>query len=202
MLEVQETVVRLPKPRLKGRLSLEEAIAARRSRRAYQSDPLRLSEAGQLLWAAQGITGPEQKRAAPSAGALYPLETYLAASKVESLPPGVYRYDPEHHSLVLRTAGSRRRELANAIDQDCVRFSACVIVFAAAYERTTSKYGERGARFVCFEAAHASENVYLQATSLRLGTVAVGAFEPGEIHRILQLPEGEEPVYLMAVGKL
>jgi SagB-type dehydrogenase family enzyme len=185
MIEVQEKTVHLPAPREQGRMSLEEAIAARRSRRAYKSDPLKLNEAGQLLWAAQGITGPEQQRTAPSAGALYPLETYLAATRVEGLAPGVYKYRPEYHDLVLRMPGDRRRELtAAASDQDCVRFSACVIVFAAVYERTTAKYGSRGVSFVRMEAAHASQNVYLQAASLGLGTVAVGAFDEAEIRRI------------------
>jgi SagB-type dehydrogenase family enzyme len=202
MLEVQDQTIQLPAPRLKGRMSLEAAIAARRSRRAYTSDPLKLADAGQLLWAAQGITGPDEKRAAPSAGALFPLETYLVATRVEGLAPGVYAYRPEQHDLVLHAAGDRRARLATSIDQDCIRFSACVIAFAAVYERTTVKYGERGARFICMEAAHAAENVHLQVAALGLGTVTVGAFDEAEISRILELPEGEQPVYLMAVGKV
>jgi SagB-type dehydrogenase family enzyme len=203
MTGVQEKAVHLPAARGRGRMSLEEAIAARRSRRAYTSDPLKLSEVGQLLWAAQGITGPEQQRTAPSAGALYPLETYLAATRVEGLAPGVYKYRPASHDLVLTVPGDLRRELtAAASDQDCVRFSACVVMFAAVYERTTVKYGDHGVSFVRMEAAHASQNVYLQATSLGLGTVAVGKFDAGEVRRIAGLAEGEEPVYLMAVGKI
>lgn len=203
MIEVREKTVHLPAPREQGRMSLEEAIAARRSRRAYKSDPLKLSEAGQLLWAAQGITGPEQQRTAPSAGALYPLETYLAVTRVEGLTPGVYKYRPEHHDLVLHQPGDRRRELtAAASDQDCVRFSACVLVFAAVYERTAVRFGDRAALFVRMEAAHAAQNVYLQAASLGVGTVAIGAFDEDEIRRIAALAEGEEPVYLMAVGKV
>jgi len=203
MLEVQEQTIQLPAPKLKGRMSLEEAIAARRSRRAYRADPVKLAEAGQLLWAAQGITDPEeQKRAAPSAAALYPLETYLVATKVDGLAPGVYKYRPEEHDLVLQTGGNLRRELAASIGQDCVRFSACVLVFAGVYERSTMRFGERGIRYVHMEAAHAAENAQLQATALHLGSVMIGSFKEHEIHRILGLPEGEEPVYLMAVGKV
>jgi len=203
MLEIQEQTIQLPAPRLKGRVSVEEAIGSRRSRRAYLADPVKLAEAGQLLWAAQGVTDPEEgKRAAPSAAALYPLETYLVATKVDGLAPGVYRYRPEEHDLVLHTPGNLRRDLAVSIDQDCVRFSACLLVFAGVYARTTVKFGERGVCFVHMEAAHAAQNVQLQATALHLGSVVIGAFKKDEIHRILDLPEGEEPVYLMAVGKV
>ncbi len=204
MLEVQEELkVRLPAPKLKGRMSLEEAIAARRSKRAYRADPLRLGEVGQLLWSAQGITDPkEHKRAAPSAGALYPLETYLVATKVDGLAPGVYRYRPEEHDLVLQTAGRKRPDLAASIDQDCVRFSTCMLVFAGVYKRSEVRFKERTECFVHMEAAHAAENVQLQTTALGLGSVVVGAFDAKEISRILGLPKGETPVYLMAVGKL
>ena len=184
-------------------MSLEEAIASRRSRRAYLADPVKLAEAGQLLWAAQGVTdAEEQKRAAPSAAALYSLETYLVATKVDGLAPGVYKYRPEEHDLVLHSAGNLRRDLAVSIDQDCVRFSACLLVFAGVYDRITAKFGERGICFVHMEAAHAAQNVQLQATALRLGSVMIGAFKAEDIRRILSLPEGEEPVYLMAVGKV
>lgn len=184
-------------------MSLEEAIAARRSRRAYRGDPIRLTEAGQLLWAAQGITDPaEQKRAAPSAAALYALETYLVATKVEGLAPGVYKYRPEEHDLALHAAGERRRELAASIDQDCVRFSAAMLVFAGVRKRLTPRFGDRADRFIDMEAAHAAENVQLQGTALGLGTVCIGGFKAVEIRRILDLPDGEEPVYLMAVGKV
>jgi SagB-type dehydrogenase family enzyme len=164
---------------------------------------VKLAEAGQLLWAAQGITDPEEhKRAAPSAAALYPLETYLVATKVDGLAPGVYKYRPEQHDLALQTPGNLRRELAASIDQDCVRFSACVLVFAGVFERITVRFGERGIRYIHMEAAHAAENVQLQATALGLGSVMVGAFKAEDIRRILALPEGEEPVYLMALGKV
>ncbi len=203
MLEVQEQTIQLPAPRQKGRMSVEEAIATRRSKRAYRSDPVKLAEASQLLWAAQGVTdAKERKRAAPSAGGLYPLETYLVATKVDGLAPGVYKYRPEEHDLVLQTSGERRRELAALIDQDCIRFSACVLVFAAVYERITARLGERSVCFVHMEAAHAAENAQLQGTALGLGSVVVGVFRADEIRRILALPEGEVPVYLMAVGKV
>jgi SagB-type dehydrogenase family enzyme len=202
MTVVQQETVALPAPRRKGAMSVEECIAARRSRRAYASDPVTLAELGQLLWAAQGITGPEGQRTAPSAGALYPLELYVSASRVGGLAPGIYKYSPENHDLTLHIAGDRRRELtALAKDQDCMRFSACAILFAAVFERTASKYADRALRFVCMEVGHAAENMCLQATALGLGTCVVGAFEPAELRREVQLPKQEEPVSMLTVGR-
>ncbi len=203
MLDVTQEVITLPAPRRKGRMSLEEAILARRSHRGFRSDPLKLAEAGQLLWAAQGITDAEGHRTSPSAGALYPMETYLAVTRVEGLAPGVYHYRPEQHDLVLEKPGDVRRALtAAAHDQDCVRFSACVMLFAAVYERTTVKYGERGVGFVLREAGHAAQNVYLQAASLGLGIVVAAAFEAADVRRVTGLPEDQDPVYLIPLGKL
>jgi SagB-type dehydrogenase family enzyme len=183
-------------------MSIEAAIAARRSRRAYTSEPVTLGEAGQLLWAAQGITGPEGQRTACSAGALYPLEVYLSATRVDGLPPGIYKYDPQSHGLSLQVAGDRRSEFtAAAFDQDCMRFSACAILFAAVFERTTVKYGGRGELYVHIEVGQASENVYLQATALGLGTCIVGAFEPADVGRIAQLPPEEKAVCMLTVGR-
>jgi len=202
MPESQAVTVRLPEPRTKGTMSVEAAIAARRSQRAYRSDPLTLAEAAQLLWSAQGITGPERQRTAPSAGALFPLELYLCVSRVEGLEPGTYRYRPRPHELVLVSPGDPRRELAAAaLGQDCIRFSSCILLFAAVPERITVKYGQRGLRYIHMEAGHAAQNVYLQATALGLGTVVVGAFDDAQVSRIAHLAAGEEAVYMMPVGK-
>lgn len=203
MAETEAQKITLPEPQRTGKLSLEEAIAARRSRRGYSSNPLTLAEVGQILWAAQGVTGPEQQRTAPSAGALYPMEVYVAATRVEGLAPGIYHYDGECHSLELVSAGDRRRDLAAAaVWQDCMRFSGCVLLFAADYARTTVKYGERGIRFVHIEAGAAAENVHLEAAALGLGTVIVGAFDDAQVASIAHLPEDESPICMMALGRL
>jgi SagB-type dehydrogenase family enzyme len=194
---------KLPKPDTSGRVSAEQCILQRRSVRAYRAAPLGFADVGQLLWAAQGITGGGRLRAAPSAGALYPLETYLVAGDVQALGAGVYRYQPGGHDLVMVKAGDIRRELAQAAtDQECVRDGAVVIVIAAMYGRTTTKYGQRGIRYVHMEAGHAAQNVYLQATALGLGTVAVGAFRDTDVKRIIELPSDQEPLYLMPVGRI
>lgn len=198
----EATAVELPAPRPEGGVSVEGALAGRRSVRSYSGEPLSLAEAAQLLWAAQGITGPDGKRAAPSAGALYPLEIYLAAGAVEGLAAGVYRYRPAHHDLVPVEPGDHRAELAAAAGgQRWVRSAAAVLVVAAVYERTAVKYGRRASRYVHMEVGAAAENVYLQAGALGLGTVAVGAFDDGAVARALGLPPEQEPLLLLPVGR-
>jgi len=192
----------LPRPHLESRVSIERCLLARRSVRSYRSGPLTLAETGQLLWAAQGITAEGYLRTAPSAGALYPLETYLVAGELEALAPGVYHYRPERHDLVLAKSGDLRRDLARAAGgQDCVRDGAITVLFAAVYARTGSKYGERAARYVHMEAGHAAQNVCLQATALGIGVVTVGAFRDENVKQIAGLPWNQEPIYLMPVGR-
>lgn len=196
------STIALPKPRTKGTLSLEECLRQRRSIRDYRTAPLNVSEIGQLLWAAQGITAKGGLRTAPSAGALYPLETYLVVGNVDGLPAGVYHYRPDEHELVLTRSGDVRRELAQAaLGQDCVRESAATIAFAGVYARTTGKYGQRGVRYVHIEAGHAAQNVCLQATALGLGTVTVGAFRDEEVRRAANITETHDALYLISVGR-
>ena len=195
-------VIRLPEPRRQSNVSVESALQSRRSVREYRDEPLTLSDVSQLLWAAQGFTGPEGARAAPSAGALYPLEVYLVAGRVNDLASGIYRYRPQHHELVRVAEGDKRASLASAaLDQDCVRNAAVTIVVAAVYERVTKKYGQRGVMYVHMEAGHAAQNVHLQAVALNLGTVAVGAFEDEPVKKLLTLPTEEQPLYLLPVGR-
>ena len=195
-------VVSLPDPIREGRMSVEECLDLRRSVRTYGDAPLTLAEAGQLLWAAQGITAAGRFRTAPSAGALYPLETYMIVGNVEKLPPGVYKYRPARHELLRLAEGDRREALAAAaMGQDAIRRGAAAIVFSAVYARTAARSKERAARYVHIEAGHAAQNICLQATALKLGTVPIGAFSDDEVRRALKLPEDEEPLYILPVGR-
>jgi SagB-type dehydrogenase family enzyme len=191
-----DSVIPLPSPRLQGSLSLEEVLARRRSVRSFTPQALSLVEIGQLLWAAQGVTDPSGKRTAPSAGALYPLETYALT------PDGIYHYDPAAHSLARVRDGDRREELYQAaLMQDSVRQAPLVIAMAAVYGRTEAKYGpQRGPRYVHMEVGHAAQNVLLQAVALGLGAVPVGAFLDDEMADVLGLPGDQRPLYLLAVG--
>ena len=195
-------IIKLPQPYVDGKLSIEEALLLRRSVRDYKDMPLALNEISQLLWAAQGITNPFGFRTAPSAGALYPLEIYLVAGNIKNLPQGVYKYKPKSHTLIRVIKGDKRSELsAAALRQSCVKKSAAVIVLAAVYERTMKKYGQRGIRYVHIEVGHASQNIYLQAVSLELGTVVIGAFDDGEVKKALNMQNAEQPLVIMPVGK-
>jgi len=195
--------IHLPAPKMSGTVSFEEAVVNRRSVREYATTPLEISEISQLLWAAQGLTDPSGFRAAPSAGALYPLEIYIACGNVTGLSAGVYQYLPESHALDRVIGRDVREDLyRSALQQPSVRDAAAVIIIAADYNRTTKKYGERGIRYVHMEAGHTSENIYLQAYTLGIGTVAIGAFDDNGITSVLGLPHNQTPLYLMPVGNV
>ncbi len=193
--------IALPEPLFKGKLSTEEALQRRRSVRDYQDKPLSLQEISQLLWAAQGITGEYGMRTAPSAGALYPIELYLVAGRVDGLAAGIYRYHPKGHELLKVADGDKRRDLyLAALDQESLRDGAAAVVIAAVYGRTTGKYGERGIRYVHMEVGGVAENIHLQALSLDVGTVFVGAFDDEMVKNVVTMAEGEEPLAIMPLG--
>lgn len=196
--------IKLPEPEYESTTSVEKALKQRRSVREYKNDPLLLSEISQLLWAAQGISDPAKNyRTAPSAGALYPLELYLHIENARGISKGIYKYNPNDHELTKVRDGSFLTELYRAaLSQSPVKESAITIVFAAVYERTTTKYNDRGIRYVHMEAGHAAQNVYLQAVSLNLGTVVIGAFDDKNVQEILNMKKDENPLYIMPVGKL
>lgn len=201
-----DDVAELPTPQERGGVSVETALADRRSRREYADAPLDRSELGQLLWAAQGVTDQESGfRAAPSAGAFYPLELYVVVGDpgVTGLESGVYLYRPETHDLARgETEGSQAELRAAAIDQEDVEAAPVGIVIAAVDERTTGKYGQRGRRrYVPMEAGHASENVYLQAEALGLATVTIGAFADDRVLDVLGTDPDQRPLYILPVGR-
>jgi SagB-type dehydrogenase family enzyme len=192
----------LPAPLQTGEISLEACLHERRSTRKYAPDAISLTEISQLLWAAQGVNRPGGFRTTPSAGALFPLEIYLAAALVEGIPAGVYRYLPQGHSLVPLERGDMRGRLSSAaLGQESVGEGAAVLVIAAAYRRTTGKYGRRGERYVHIEVGAAAQSVHLQAAALGLGTVFIGAFEDDLVRDVIGMPSSESPLGLMPVGR-
>ena len=195
-------VIKLPEPRRDSKTSVEAALRRRRSVREFKKELLTPAEISQLLWATQGITDPEGKRTAPSAGALYPLEVFLVVGKEGALPAGVYKYRPQGHDLACVAEADKRAKLAAAaLEQDWLADAPATIVIAAVYERTAGKYRHRAERYVHMEVGHTSQNVHLQAVALELGTVVVGAFDDAEVKRVLTLAENEQPLCLMPVGK-
>ena len=201
-----QTVQVLAGPRTSGSVSVEEALARRRSVREYADESLTMDQVMQLLWAAQGITNATYGfRTAPSAGGTYPLKIYVVTrpSGVVGLEAGIYRYEPQDHSLIKMIEGDFSGQLmAAALDQEWVGAAPANIVITAVFERTTGKYGERGIRYVWQETGHAAQNVYLQAVALGLGIVVVGGFGDTEVQRILELSDLEKPAYIIPLGVL
>ena len=188
-------VLDLPDPRVRGELSLEEVLAARRSIREFSAEPLTMRDLSQRLWAAQGVSASWGGRTAPSAGALYPLEVYVVTAE------GLYHYLPEGHEMEVLAHGNRRPSLAvAALGQSAVAEAPAVVVITAVYGRTSQKYGDRGARYVQLEAGHAAQNVLLEAVSLGLGAVPIGAFADSAVKGVLDTPPDHAPLYLIAVG--
>jgi len=196
--------IELPEPRYDSGISIEEAILKRRSKREYSQEALSMEDVSQLLWAAQGITGPRGfGRAAPSAGGTYPLEIYVVTGRVEGLEAGVYHYNPKEHSITRIRTGDFREELQEAgLNQKWIGNAAIDLVFTAVYERTTHVYGDRGIRYVHLEAGHAAQNVYLQAVSLNLGAVVVGAFDDKKVIETINATGDETPLYIIPIGKI
>ncbi len=197
--------VRLAAPRAKGPLSLEEALAMRRSVRQWAPGALRLEEVTQLVWAAQGVTGPQGKRTAPSAMARYPIELYVVAADVQGLASGAYRYLPATHALVpLEDArlGDRRAAVARAAGgQASVATAPLVLVVAAVPARFGNRTDARTDRFIAIEAGAVLQNIYLQATALRLGAVSVGGYQDEALAQAVPLTAGERPMIVVPVGR-
>lgn len=178
----------------RGVVSLEEAIARRESRRAFKRTKLTRKQLSQLLWA----TGN-----APSAGATYPLDLYVVIGQdcVEEVDAGVYLYHSAKGYLTQVRTGDIRAGLAVAcLRQMFIAEAPVSFVIAAEYERTTRVYGERGVRYVLMEVGHVAQNIYLQSETLGLATVAIGAFDDGEVARVANLPRKHRPLYVMPVG--
>ncbi len=190
--------LRLPAPTKKGKVSLEEALDARQSVRDYVTKPFTTKEVSQMLWAAYG-ENKWGKLTSPSAGATYPLTIYIIAGKVEDLPVGMYKYNNRSHSVTLVKKEDLRADLSGAcLNQPWVREAPLVIIICADYSITTSRYGARGKRYVDIELGHVGQNIYLEATALGLGTVAVGAFDDRSVKAVLDVKE--DPLYIFPVG--
>lgn len=204
----EKVTVALPKPSLKGDVSVEEAIKSRRSTRSFKPDPLSKSQLSQLLWAAQGITiTVEEKkrsfRSAPSAGALYPIHVYVIVGEngLTDFIEGVYEYNPENHSLLKISGEDQRIALAKAsYNQSWMGKAPVILMITAEYERSMKKYGERGVGYSKIEAGCVGQNIFLQAEALGLGAGIVGAFHDYEVMNILKVWGKPQPLLAMPVG--
>jgi SagB-type dehydrogenase family enzyme len=199
----------LPPPLITGNFALAESLSRRRSVRSFTSEPLMLNELSQLLWAAQGITGPGNERTAPSAGATFPIEIYLAAAAVEGVGAGVYRYVPHGHWLEpvenvhgpgsFSDVGPRLVQATG--NQQFLGIAPLVLAVAAVRVRTRNLYGERAVRYVDMEAGAVLQNAALQAVALGLGAVVVGAFRDEEVKEIFGVEGQERFLAMLVVGR-
>jgi SagB-type dehydrogenase family enzyme len=194
--------IALPPPTTTGSIPFEETLESRRSVRVFSPDPLGLEEVSQLLWAAQGITGAEKERTAPSAGATFPIELYVAAGAVEGIPVGVFRYHPIGHRLEALAPSDVRSDLVRATgDQEFIGVAPLVIAVAAVRIRTRNLYGERAVRYVDMEAGAVLQNAALQGVALGLGSVVVGAFKDEEVKQILGIEGQERFLAMLVIGR-
>lgn len=196
--------IKLPLALQKGALSVEEALAGRRTWRSFRADSLSIKQLSQLLWAAYGVTAQKwglALKTAPSAGALYPLDIYAVVGRVEGLPAGVYRFVPAGHSLLPVSSGDRRRPAARAaMSQMWAAQAPVTLIIAAEYARCTQKYGPRGRRYTHIESGCAAQNIFLQAQALGLRAGIIGAFQDRALAEALGLPPEHEPLLMMPVG--
>lgn len=188
-------------------LPTEEAIQRRRSVRDYSNQPMTLVELSRLLYYTGGINAERwghKLRAAPSAGALYPIEIYPIVHRVEGLQPGLYHYAVRDHTLELLRAADLRSEIVrHGLMQEFLGQANLVLVFTAIFQRLRWKYQERTYRYALLEAGHLGQNVYLAATSMGMGACAVGAFLDDELNAMLGVDgQHEAAIYMLAVGKV
>lgn len=197
----------LPKPDLSHSADLWQCLSRRRSERDTTPDPLSLNELATLLWAAQGVTarvGNHLLRTAPSAGALYPFETYLYVDHVDEIPQGLYHLDVSDFALERLKEGNFNREMTSAcLGQPVVRRAAVVFIWTAMMLRCMVKYRDRAVRYIPMDLGHVCQNVQLAATAMNLGSCPIGAFFDDDINRLLEIDgEDETALYLITVGKL
>jgi len=185
---------------------LWDTIRRRRSVRHYDDPPMGARDLSQLLWATQGVTRRAEGfafRAAPSAGALYPVETYLVVNRVEGLEAGLYHYAVGDHALERLKGGDFRDAIARAaLDQGVAYFAHCVFVWSAVFERSAWKYLHRAWRYVYLDAGHVAQNLALAAVALGLGSCQIAALYDDEANQLLGLDgETESVIYMSTVGR-
>jgi SagB-type dehydrogenase family enzyme len=198
--------ISLPEPPISAGKSLWDILSNRRSIRDYVDKPLSMDELSLLLWAIQGVTakmGTYALRTAPSAGALYPVETYVLINRVDGLHPGVYHYDVLQHRLEVLKKGNFGTVVSNAaLGQDMLEQAGIVFIWTGIIGRSKWKYRERAYRYIDMDAGHICQNAYLAAEAMNLGCCSVGAFLDDEVNSIVGIDDKDEiAVYLCGIGK-
>jgi len=192
----QRKVVQLTEPNVTGPVSLEEALAKRRTVLRFSNQPLKWAQIGQLAWAGQGITDRQRGlRTAPSAGSIYPIELLFATQE------GLYTYRPADHSLEQISDQDLRVALArDGKTQDSAAEAACDIILAGSIRRLSEQFKDKARNYLLMEAGHIAQNIQLQAVCLGLGSVTLGGFDAQGVRKVCSLSKGLEPLYIISVG--
>jgi SagB-type dehydrogenase family enzyme len=198
--------VKLPEPVISAGKFIWDVLSQRRSRRNYSDVSLSMKELSQMLWATQGVTAQSGRyafRTAPSAGALYPIETYVLVNRVKDLEAGIYHYDILNHKLEVLKKGDFGMKISQAaLGQTMLNEAAFVFIWTAVVARSKWKYRERAYRYIYMDAGHIGQNAYLAAETLGLGCCTVGAFFDEAVDSIIGIDgKNEISVYLCSVGK-
>jgi len=200
--------LKLPLPRAKGQLTVEEVFRLRKTTRKFSTEQVDLSTVSQLLWALQGITRVEKSRegkktfhrAAPSAGRTFPLETYVALSN------GLFHYEPKKHVLYQLNERDVRGDLSNAamtpMNKEAIKTAPLTIVLTADNKKAlkASPLLENATRFAHLEAGHATQNLVLQAAALGLGACTITSCNVTGVYEALKIPLDHRPIYVIPIG--
>jgi SagB-type dehydrogenase family enzyme len=191
----QQKIIQLTEPNVTGTMSLEEALAKRRSVRRFANKPLTWAQIGQLAWAGQGITDRQRGlRTAPSAGSIYPIELYFAT------PEGLFLYRPADNSMEQRTAQDMRLALAGGAAENSIAEAGCDIILVGSIKKLAGRFKEKARSYMLMEAGHIAQNIELQAVSLGLGSVPVGGISAQAVRKAAGLPRGLDPIYIICAG--
>lgn len=199
-------IINLPKPFILS-ITLDETLRKRKSKRNFTSKAITIEQLSYLLWASTGIQRKEmgfEFRTAPSAGALYPIETYIVINNVESLSKGVYHYSIKGHFLEEIKSGDNSSNIAKAaLDQDMCADAAVVFIWTGIFNRSRCKYGQRAYRYIYLDAGHIAENLALSSTGLGLGSCQIAALFDEEVNKIIDVDGFDEStIYMSVVGNI
>jgi len=206
LLSPPRPTVVLPPPQTRSRASLPRLLGERRSWRKFSGEPADIGMLSFILWASDGITAPlagPQFRAAPSAGARHPIDTYVVANRVEGLERGVYFWNVTRAGLeMIRKGDFEEAAVKAAAGQEWIRGSVAVFIWIAEFARTTSRYKDRGYRYVFLDAGHICQNLYLACQASGLGMTAIAALDDDEVNALAGVDGRERSVvYMAALGR-
>jgi SagB-type dehydrogenase family enzyme len=195
--------VQLPNQFQEVNRDFTKVLQRRKSVRVFSTQLLSQVDLAFLLWASTGIQRIEhgyEFRTAPSAGALYPIETYIAANNVEDVKEGIYHYNIKNHLLEEVKTGDFGEDLAHAaLDQTMCATASVVFIWTGVFRRSKWKYAQRAYRYVYLDAGHIAENLALAAASIACGSCQVGAFFDDEINSIIGIDGTDESAICLSV---